>query len=86
MDYGSHLKDTVGNKNTQSKTYKKQSAFKGSDRAIRGKIIRLLTLGSMTQRELHDAFPKETRRLQIQLSALITERLVVEKEGVISLP
>lgn len=43
MDYGSHLKQTSGNKNTQSKHYTKQSKFSGSARQIRGAIIRTLS-------------------------------------------
>jgi A/G-specific adenine glycosylase len=36
MDYGSYLKQTVGNVSRQSKTYAKQSTFAGSKRQIRG--------------------------------------------------
>lgn len=42
MDYGSFLKQTVGNLNTLSKHYTKQSRFKGSKRQIRGQVLRLL--------------------------------------------
>lgn len=43
MDYGAILKTTVGNPNIHSKSYTKQSAFKGSRRQLRGKILRLVT-------------------------------------------
>ncbi|MEK7153803.1 MAG: A/G-specific adenine glycosylase [Patescibacteria group bacterium] len=43
MDYGTHLKQTVGNVSQASATYTKQSAFHGSKRRIRGQVIRLLT-------------------------------------------
>ncbi len=43
MDYGTFLKKTYGNNIAASKSYTKQSVFKGSRRQIRGKIIRLLT-------------------------------------------
>jgi A/G-specific adenine glycosylase len=42
MDYGSYLKATVGNKSRASKHHVKQSTFAGSNRQIRGAIIRLL--------------------------------------------
>ena len=42
MDYGVHLKATVGNVSRQSKHYVKQSAFAGSKRQLRGRIIALL--------------------------------------------
>lgn len=42
MDYGTHLKQTIGNLNTLSKHYTKQSRFEGSKRQIRGQVLRLL--------------------------------------------
>jgi A/G-specific adenine glycosylase len=42
MDYGSHLKTTVGNAARASKHYTKQSTFKGSKRQIRGQVLRVL--------------------------------------------
>ncbi|MBI3032171.1 A/G-specific adenine glycosylase [Candidatus Woesearchaeota archaeon] len=43
MDYGAMLKKKHGNLSRKSKQYTKQSKFQGSDRQIRGMIIRLLT-------------------------------------------
>lgn len=43
MDYGSYLKATRGNLSRQSKTYTKQSKFVGSDRQLRGAILKSLT-------------------------------------------
>jgi len=42
MDYGTHLKATVGNLNKASRHYAQQSAFPGSRRQIRGQVIKLL--------------------------------------------
>lgn len=43
MDYGSQLIPLTGvNVNTRSRTYRKQPAFKGSKRAVRGAILRML--------------------------------------------
>jgi len=42
MDYGVMLKRTIGNLNTRSKHYNKQSRFEGSDRQVRGRILQLL--------------------------------------------
>ncbi len=42
-DYGVMLKQTLINPNRKSRHYKKQSKFDGSDRQIRGKILRVLT-------------------------------------------
>lgn len=43
MDYGTALKQQVGNTARASKAYTKQSIFHGSRRKIRGQVIRLLT-------------------------------------------
>lgn len=42
MDYGTVLSKLSENPNKRSKQYKKQSKFEGSDRALRGDIIRIL--------------------------------------------
>jgi A/G-specific adenine glycosylase len=42
MDYGSYLKTQITNPNRQSKHYRKQSKFNGSNRQVRSKIISLL--------------------------------------------
>jgi A/G-specific adenine glycosylase len=43
MDYGTHIKQTAGNKSRASKYYNKQSKFEGSKRQIRGAVIRNLS-------------------------------------------
>jgi A/G-specific adenine glycosylase len=42
LDYGAHIKKTFINPNRQSKHYTRQSKFKGSNRELRGKILRIL--------------------------------------------
>lgn len=54
MDYGSYLKSHVGNVNQRSKSYAKQSKFEGSKRQIRGAILRLLSIGALTHKQLRD--------------------------------
>ena len=83
MDYGSHLKQTVGNKNTQSKHYTKQSKFEGSDRQIRGAIIRALSLkntGVTLANILKEISSTDPERLRVQLAKLLAEKMV-EKVG-----
>lgn len=43
MDYGTYLKQTVGNVSKQSKHYSRQSAFEGSRRQVRGQVLRILS-------------------------------------------
>lgn len=42
MDYGSYLKSKKSNPNRRSRQYAKQSKFEGSDRQLRGKILKML--------------------------------------------
>ncbi|MEX2514672.1 MAG: A/G-specific adenine glycosylase [Candidatus Paceibacterota bacterium] len=42
MDYGAHLKSTVGNINNQSQSYQKQSKFVGSNRQLRAELTRFV--------------------------------------------
>jgi A/G-specific adenine glycosylase len=42
MDYGVMLKKKYPDLNKRSRTYRKQSQFKGSDREIRGKVLKLI--------------------------------------------
>ncbi len=78
MDYGSHLKATVGNKSRASKHHVTQSTFAGSNRQIRGAIIRLLVAQETVtvhalQKEL---VTFESIRVNEQLTALIKEGMV----------
>lgn len=62
MDYGSHLKKQGLKNNTQSKHYKKQSAFKGSNRELRSSILSMVMEHSpITKRSLYAKLkaPKE---------------------------
>lgn len=87
MDYGSHLKRTVGNNISKSKHYTKQSAFKGSDRQIRGAIIRQLTNGPYTYKKLLAALRVfEDVRIAAQLERLMAEKLITKKGHTFSLP
>lgn len=42
MDYGTHLASVIENPNRRSRHYQRQQAFAGSDREIRGRILRLV--------------------------------------------
>lgn len=60
MDYGAHLKATKGNANIRSKHYARQSPFKGSLRATRGALLKLL----ITRPLSHSAILKELANYQ----------------------
>ncbi len=86
MDYGVFLKKTVGNQNSRSKHYTKQSTFKNSDRQIRGAILRLLTHGIYTRKKMHNALPFEIDRIDAQCEKLLTEGLIVLEQKQFRLP
>ena len=76
MDFGAFIKRTHGNRSRQSRSYTKQSSFKGSDREIRGAIIRTLTeRTSATVKELcGNGFSKQ--RVTEQCRRLCREGLI----------
>lgn len=74
MDYGSYLKQTVGNLNRLSRTYAKQSVFEGSRRQVRGLVLRLLGDGPRTLAELREQIRDE--RLESILGDLADEQLI----------
>lgn len=86
MDYGAHLKATVGNVSTQSKTYTKQSPFKNSDRAIRGAILKkLLTHPAQTTRALITHTNATATRVKTQLTNLEREGFIAKQGATWSL-
>ena len=83
MDYGSYLKQTVGNLSRHSKAYAKQSAFEGSRRQVRGQILRALAEGHKDQQRLVATIPDG--RLNEVLQDLLEEQLIRQHTGMWSL-
>ena len=82
MDYGTMLKKTHGSINARSAHYQKQPAFKGSDRQIRGMILRVVIAHrDITQGQLVKELQVPAERARKALSALEKEGFVREKEG-----
>ena len=74
MDYGTHLKQTVGNLNKLSKSYAKQSKFEGSKRQVRGAVLRELATSNKTLNMLSDVIKDE--RLVVVITDLEAEGMV----------
>lgn len=85
MDYGSYLKRTALNPSRKSKHHIKQKPFKGSNREVRGAIIRALSKGSQTLTELQK-LPFTQTTLKDQISVLEKEGLVVYERDFYRLP
>lgn len=86
MDYGAFLKKTIGNQNSRSRHYTKQSTFKNSDRQIRGAILRLLATQNYSRIEMHKALPYEIDRIDAQCEKLLSEGLIVLCKKQFALP
>lgn len=81
MDYGSYLPKITKNPNTKSKHYSKQSSFKGSNREIRGAIVKSILKKPLTADMLVKLTDFEKERLQSNLLKLKDEGLIMEKKG-----
>lgn len=77
MDYGVHLKTTIGNTARASKHYAKQSKFDGSKRQIRGQVLRLLADRDWSQREMVEHI--RDSRLEAVLTDLLREGMISEQ-------
>lgn len=87
MDYGAYLKKMHGNLNRQAKSYAKQSKFLGSDRQLRGSIIRALTVGKHSRAQLHAHLPEfSVSQIDTQIERLLGERLIEAHKQSFKLP
>lgn len=80
MDYGAHLKATIGNLSRRSQAYKKQSPFKESNRYVRGLLLKELATSHYTTLQLCKKLePIEVERIEQQLTALLKEGLIAKQ-------
>jgi A/G-specific adenine glycosylase len=78
MDMGTDLNTMVENPNRRSRHYTKQTIFEGSDRKIRGSIIRILLAHEhMTQ----NAIAQQVTEEPVRVTRILTD---LEKEGFIA--
>ena len=77
MDYGVMLKKKYPNLNKKSVHYKVQSKFEGSNRQIRGNILKLLlTIRSLNIHEIINTLEKEPDRIKTALLQLENEGFI----------
>jgi A/G-specific adenine glycosylase len=82
MDYGAMLKTTKPNPNRASAHHTRQSRFEGSDRQIRGAIIReLIRHEALRLAELAQLIDFPVRRIKMNLNQLTKEGLIVSAYG-----
>jgi len=82
MDLGTALKTSVLNPNRRSRQYVKQSAFEGSDRQIRGALLRLLLKGDAGDPEsLAKAVGTSSEKVTGILDEMCLEGFFVQEES-----
>lgn len=87
MDYGTMLKRRYPNPNRRSASYRRQSPFEGSDRQVRGKMLKaLLEGGSLTTERLITEGGVDEKRGRAVLKKLLAEGFVAEEEGEYRIP
>jgi A/G-specific adenine glycosylase len=85
MDYGVHLKKMLPNPSRRSKHHAVQSKFEGSDRQIRGAIIRALVKNpALSEKEL-SVICKDDVRVPSILGQLEAEHLIERKDELFSI-
>jgi A/G-specific adenine glycosylase len=82
MDYGVMLKKTYGNLNKQSKHYTKQSTFKGSNRELRAKIVRLITEKPRTLKQLTLLIESDKQKINDTIIRLSKEGFITNRKSV----
>lgn len=87
MDYGAYLKTQGENPSRKSAHHSKQKSFKGSEREVRGALLRVLTRGkAQTLRAFTRELSFPHARILKNLHALKSEGLVVQRRNVYTLP
>lgn len=81
MDYGTMLARTIDNPNKRSKHYSIQSQFEGSDRQIRGMILKELLNQSLDKQELYGVIAKDESRVDKVITQLEREGFIIQEEG-----
>ena len=87
IDFGVFLKKIYPNSNLKSKHHTTQTIFEGSDRQIRGAILRLLLKQKIAEiQEISKKFNEKPERINRIIETLIQDNLIIKKNGQISLP
>jgi len=82
MDYGAMLKKLIQNPNRKSSHYRKQPPFEGSDRQMRGEILRVLLKDApLPASDIAKTIRIARKRLTLTLTRLEQEGLIKEHGG-----
>lgn len=87
MDYGVMLKKTHPELNKRSKKYRKQKKFKGSNRQIRGQVLKLFVeKAELTEKNVISALNFKTERIKKVLEDLQKEGFLKKENNSIYVP
>jgi A/G-specific adenine glycosylase len=87
MDYGVELKKKVGNPSRRSRHHVRQSRFEGSDRQVRGAILReVLAEPGLTCAQMGKRLEGQARRVKDVIQGMLDERLLQVIRGRYSVP
>lgn len=81
MDYGAHLKKTLPNPSRKSAHHVVQKKFKGSQRELRGMILKILGKKKLAKKEIVSVTKRNTRDVRVALTALQKEGLIKNTKG-----
>jgi A/G-specific adenine glycosylase len=82
MDYGVMLKKVFGNASRRSAKYRRQSRFAGSDRQLRGQLLRLLlSAGEMQLATIATELNQSEARVARAAEALAREGFISREDG-----
>ncbi|MBU1118257.1 A/G-specific adenine glycosylase [Patescibacteria group bacterium] len=85
MDYGTYLKARTPNPSRKSRHHTKQKSFKGSNREIRGLIIKnVLSRKKVTEEDLIILVGKEKNRVEENINVLLKEGFLSKEKTIIS--
>lgn len=83
MDYGAMLKLVHGNASRRSAQYVRQSPFTGSDRQLRGRILKLILEKPRSTASLPSLLGENAMRTKKILQGLINENFIVQKNDTV---
>lgn len=87
MDYGTYLAKTVPNPNRRSKHHTVQSKFEGSDRQVRGAVLRALLVESLDVKQLIEQTKcSDEVRLAKILGGMVKDGLIEHTKNLYQLP
>lgn len=85
MDYGTHLKATTRNPGRKSSHYNRQSTFKGSNRELRGKILKALLTGPQQLTTLAKKLRTPRKKVLATLTELTRDGFIQKKHQTFSI-